>query len=545
MQLIIPHKKNLFLFIPALLLFLWSFVGERFYFNFATLNNRNQFIYYFISKFVLAALLLFLTVYTNKFITYYKMHAPQVKIFIKAFLIESIVMAVIFIIIFPGIWNVDTLFMVHALKSFELTDLTQSLMSNLFATISLSIIPKPFGVILFQLLFIITITSYEISLIWSRLKENRKWIAWLLIIPEFMPLIIITNNFGLRMALFSHCFSLLLILIWDTVLHTPERASLTKRIILLSLLCGIVASWRFEGKFVCIMLFIFVLFFIKASTLKDKVTSLILPIVICTFITSTTDRLLGYSLTDQDICRAMWTSLSLMLQDDLNGKNLDSWLADVNLSIDIEVAKANPNPTSPTAMFAENAYKTPDAETLKKSFIGFAKIVLHNPLSYINSKCAQINASESFDFIGYTQITDKELHFDWSPYPPYPGETSQFEMPFQNIRTNLLNKLYSITNITTLDNILEGISTSLAILAVIFIYLVIHFKKNKMLFLISVICVLYTLLLLAGMAMSWSIYFSTVVVMAFTLLTLLLSTQNAAATNRKPSKSPESVSNAS
>lgn len=195
--------------------------------------------------------------------------------------------------------------------------------------------------------------------------------------------------------------------------------------------------------------------------------------------------------------------------------------------MDTEIVKQYPNSWSPDKAWS---YGKRDRNLLEinvtDGLTAYEKIVLHNLDVYIKTKYEQFKVVHMWDEAGYGNVTEEILNDIYGVTVMEDGiqnkEMDLYRMPFANIRSKLINKIYNLTGNVNLDNILLGIIPALFFIMISFIYSLV--KKNMVLLFLSSICICKFVLLMAGMAMSWPIYFGPVVLEGWLLITLALST---------------------
>ena len=207
-----------------------------------------------------------------------------------------------------------------------------------------------------------------------------------------MPAILINNLYVLRLQLYTYFLLLLSVtLIFD---YLEKKQIGKEKLLLLYLLSAILILWRSEG-----LIFIFAIPVLMAITYKNLrkvyVIGLMIIINICTYI--------GYSKivpsNDKYGMVIFINPLSIMLQEDLQGENIQEDLEKIDKVFNLELIKENPNYNDIESYWKYNdTLFQEDYQEYKGEFYkAYADIIINNPISFINARLKTFLATNGMD----------------------------------------------------------------------------------------------------------------------------------------------------
>lgn len=129
---------------------------------------------------------------------YIKRHIPKVKKEIIISIIYFLILTLLLILVWPGIWNVDNIEVLNNIEKYKITK--GHFFSSIFQMLCLQTIPIPSGVIIMQVLIASLIVGYSISNIPVLLGKNKKQeiiiqiALWLIVLSPFMLMYIISGS---------------------------------------------------------------------------------------------------------------------------------------------------------------------------------------------------------------------------------------------------------------------------------------------------------------------------------------------------------------
>ena len=227
---------------------------------------------------------------------------PEVKKQIILTSIYFIVLMVFTILLYPGAWSWDDVYILEAAHYYN-TSPWQHSFTGCFYILSLQIIPVPVGVMIFNSLFASLIVGYAVSRIsqlFGKTKKTNLILNILLFALFFFPPMIAYILSGFRMGLYSYVEILLIARL--IVIYKKKEKMSWLNIISLLLLTIVVGSWRSEAIYYPVLVFV-VLLFIGKNTISLKRTFVFLACGILSVFsvglinTKLTDKKSDYTLT--------------------------------------------------------------------------------------------------------------------------------------------------------------------------------------------------------------------------------------------------------
>ena len=219
-------------------------------------------------------------------------------------IISSIYFTVTFIIllmVWPGTWSWDDVFMLHNMKWYHITA-WQHFLTNVFQILYLQTLPFPTGIAIMQIFLASMIVGYSISTVAEVISTNKKDLIladFILFIPMVLPPILEYIFCGFRMGMYSYLELLLFVKLF--MLKKENKKLSTKDFLSLSFLIVIIASWRTEAIYypVCLLV-LFLLLDRKIISYKFIFGLLLSSVILILLIGKINNNLIGnsnYSIT--------------------------------------------------------------------------------------------------------------------------------------------------------------------------------------------------------------------------------------------------------
>lgn len=160
---------------------------------------------------------------------------------IKIFLIYFILMLILIICCWPGVWRWDELITLGHVSN-GIPYYWQHWLSSVYTFVALEIIPIPGGIILIQA-FVICLIVEEI--IWGFYRNLRTKFVFLAYIPLCLPAVLDSNMYPIRATVCAYIelwvvSQMIYILVYD------EKCDI-KRIMQLAIVGGLLTAWRPEN----------------------------------------------------------------------------------------------------------------------------------------------------------------------------------------------------------------------------------------------------------------------------------------------------------
>ncbi len=367
------------------LIVLWSFFGERLYFDFDH-KTQDWLELYFPVKIIF----MLLTAFAVKCISDIVRDAEKRKRtweLVKHGAVVFIPYFVLLIVTWPGIWYGDDMRVLERASIFQVVWL-QGLMATVYDMVLMMLVPVP-GIVQLVHIFILSVTagmSYQLAYACTR----NRYISMLVYLPYMLPPVIYYTFYSHRSGtsgLFAYLFMILIV--YTTYFRSCGHMN---NILWISILAGVLPGLRTETILITVTGILAYLIKNRGGvSRRGKCILILLPLVIigCTQLKTGQHRS-TYSMA------YMMNPLPIMLNDEHTVITEDDY-AKISRVLDIEVIrKWKPNPIENWCWGSENAYRDgytkDDFQELKKAFF---HMVCQNPKIYLRARWQQYLAANS------------------------------------------------------------------------------------------------------------------------------------------------------
>ena len=189
--------------------------------------------------------------------------------YFKYFLIYFVFMGIFWLLTWPGIFKGDEFYTINAALDFKLSAM-QSGLTSLFYILSLLFFPSMAAITGFQLLIICSIFAIVTKEQFSRIGSRKKYLIW---IPFVLLPVIDGNLFTLRASLEGWLFLLFVHKLSTLSEETEEGLS---KLLLLSILGGLIIAWRSEFFYLLLLYPAAILFWKKKGVRQAGICLLVL-----------------------------------------------------------------------------------------------------------------------------------------------------------------------------------------------------------------------------------------------------------------------------
>lgn len=245
---------------------------------FKDLNVENYYIYLPI-KFIALVFLVLMGQIIQRTIKKIKEKNYNTTTFIKYFGFYFFISLFVLVLVWPGIWRNDEFYIFNDAINLDMNYWQHSL-TSLFYMFSLSIIPFPVGIVIFQIFFISLIVGYVITQFNSLFPSKYNF---LLIVPFLLPSFITYNLSPLRLTLYSY----LELLLFSSIIFKYLKINKIgyKHVISWGILTSVIGCWRSESLFCLIFVpIMIVVIFDERINYKQILTFVFTMIVFSTSI---------------------------------------------------------------------------------------------------------------------------------------------------------------------------------------------------------------------------------------------------------------------
>ena len=194
-------------------------------------------------------------------------------------------MMLLLLILWPDTWSWDYLWTLYHISSYNSWDAWQHILTGLFQSVLLQILPFPGGIILLQNAIIavcvaFTVTKLEISFHIGRLKNSVVDMI-VKILPFLMPPVLMYQFSGYRMGVYVYLELVMLIMLICSA--KDEKAWSLPYLLTFTVLCTIVSTWRTES-FVYVPCTFLLILFISKNIISNKRKLLCIAILVIGFV---------------------------------------------------------------------------------------------------------------------------------------------------------------------------------------------------------------------------------------------------------------------
>jgi hypothetical protein len=349
----------------------------------------------------------------------------------------------LFVLIYPGYWVWDELYVLRNAQVYSM-EAWQNIFTNIYHTFSLYIIPSGVGIVIIQLL----IASLSIGFVLAKVQQitKKRWPAIVIGLSFLFIPVLLNNLYPLRLTLYSYIELLVLLQVLllfigkSTILH-PYRF-----LFWMSSFLVLLSFWRTEGL---LFLLLIPVLYVKLGILKKPIRfnyrafAIAIYIFLIIGLSWAATRFTAdpkYQLT------ATINPLSVLLQYDLKGPNIENDLKAIDKVIDLELLRDNPSYTEIGALWIKGP--RPDFESHMDDYSkAYLSIVLNNLDIFLKTRLQTFSATNSLEsssppHIGLgTRFTVKDN----------PEFTYAFNFFYENSRfSNMLNENVKLSTTKTL-----------------------------------------------------------------------------------------------
>jgi len=169
-------------------------------------------------------------------------------------------MIILLIILWPGVWSWDDIWTLDAIHRYQSWDPYQHILTGIYQSILLQILPFPGGIILLQNIIISVCVAFVVTKLEATYKikiiKNKLLDLLIKLLPFCLPPVLIYQFSGYRIGLYIYIELTMLVML---ICASKDKTKWSKQYIgLFCFLCIIAASWRSESffyiPFVCLII---------------------------------------------------------------------------------------------------------------------------------------------------------------------------------------------------------------------------------------------------------------------------------------------------
>lgn len=241
---------------------LLTLVTDKLYFIYG--NDLSFYLTLLNYKILLFIILFIFYYFLLKFIKYKKYKSVYFKIFISYF----IIMMLLLILVYPGVWRNDDLGILLYAKTFKLES-WHHILTSIIYILSLMIIPIPSGILVILNFIYSLIIAYIIKGISTYFNFNKWYYYVIMIIPFLLPPVLDNNLYPLRPIMYGYVELLLVFMLIFTYFKKYKISVIN--LLILSFLFAILITWRSESIIFIFLYLLIYIILIKQNKLNKKI----------------------------------------------------------------------------------------------------------------------------------------------------------------------------------------------------------------------------------------------------------------------------------
>lgn len=385
--------KKYLIFIIALFHSLATFFTDRYIFDFNNINIFN----YVVCKILMIFVLILFWYNINKYIK----KENQLRMYAKHFLAYFIPMGLLLLITWPGFWygsDVYNFFSVNKTADFLYY---LSYFTSVFNIVSYMIFPVPSAPIIMQIILMSITMSYILTNAYYMFNKHK--LTYILLIPFFLPIIIIYTLYPNRPIIYGILYLLLISFLFFDFYNKKELS--LKKLTIILFLTAILSTFRSEGIY--LVLFVPILLsIVYRKKVKTFVIYLCLTILL-TFILSIPQNMDNNKKSKLEQLKRNLPSvvnpLAYLVTQNLNGDNIEEDLINIDKVLDVNKMKKYPSLLESLAVWEDGGcikdFTVEEYNLFAKSYVD---IIINNPILYLKSKTYTFYHSSGLTNRGFT-----------------------------------------------------------------------------------------------------------------------------------------------
>ena len=258
--------------IPIILLALLHWILSIYYVFGASLLTPARVTRSFILMNVIYTVLVFIA-YTYAFFVYrqYKIGVPEYRRGVHVFLTCLLIFSLLLIILWPGTWAWDDIFVLNSARNFVING-WQHVLSSILHILCLQFLPFPAGVIIIQNIIASMCIAFIVVKFEKVFLKNIGGGGLLILLPFILPPVLIYQFSGYRIGLYVHFEAVMLCILFCSLKENQEWSFLFTAFF--CVLCAIVSTWRTESFLYIPIVCTAIIFLKNIYTLKKKTAAI-------------------------------------------------------------------------------------------------------------------------------------------------------------------------------------------------------------------------------------------------------------------------------
>lgn len=380
---------------------------DRQFFEYESVNR-----YYIVVKIVYLLLLITLWCFAFEVFRNFKAGNRIYKRGVEVFSYYFIIILVILIMVWPGTWAWDDIWVLDSLKHFDTFYPWQNVLTGIYQDVLLQMIPFPGGIIFLQNVIISICVAFAVTMLEDTFSLNTGLIKPADTIIKLVPFLLFPvlryQLSGYRMGIYFYLEMTMLVIV---ICEARNRQRISwGRLILICILTVLCSTWRTESFFympcVCAMILV-----TDKAKIPVKMKCISLIIIILGF--------LGiYSCQNKELNNNNYKLMSLCrpaveLVRSCNDSENVELINQVGKVIDLDVISANPDLNGEQLFWDMNLVKDNYTEKDYNNFVkAFTKLLLSHPDIFLKERWDVFTKGMGLTGVTITNISEAARLFD-------------------------------------------------------------------------------------------------------------------------------------
>lgn len=340
------------------------------------------------------------------FINKYK-HDSFYKKWLKYSIIYLIIMIVFLLCLWPGhwVWDDFSLFSDAINSRFSLW---HSYITMIYMSFAYMLIPFQSGLIIFQIVIISILVGYFISFINE--ISNKKIFVIICFLIFLLPAVILNNFYPMRIVPYSYLLLFTFVFLYREFLNKSELSFV--KFFYIFILSSILLLWRSEG--IIFIVFIPILIFVvyRKNLNVIKILLIFITLLLTVFMYKKITNYNSYfKLRNDEYGLTIYVNpLSLMLNDNLKGKNIGKDIKSINKVLKVDVLKKYPDHHESKAFWTWQVITDDFQKHLSEFKKAYIDIIINNPFTFLKYRINTFIASSGIED-DYTPLSTGNLTY--------------------------------------------------------------------------------------------------------------------------------------
>lgn len=325
------------------------------------------------------------THFTRRFSARVRSGDPVYRRWLVVALALVAVNVIVLVLLWPGFWVYDEFYVLSDVQQNWLGT-WQHIFTSLYFGVALTLIPSPVGIVIVQFVFGSIVAGYIVARSWS--LAPRPWLAYLLVLPFLFFPVLLFNQYPIRVTMMSYIELAVLFRVLVIHLRRELVADRYREFFFLTTAITLAAFWRTEAALLLVLIPVLAIslrvFRRREAGVRTRraVAALVATALVFTGLAGVSAATTSprYAVT------AVYNPLSVMLQGELGGPNLERNLAAIDRVIDVDAARRHPDVYNILPLLDGSALRDGYRSHLTEFELAYASLVAENPGAFLDAR---------------------------------------------------------------------------------------------------------------------------------------------------------------